>query len=153
MKKMLGYAAITIGVAITGRLFWMIDDWSRDWTTNNARLSITDPDPLLRPFEVAGDIPAVIKKIKSWVAGQPGWDLAPGETTEPGDRLHLTRTTPVFRFVDDIWVELTPQQPATGELPRTRVDACSQSRVGKGDLGQNPRNLKVLRAGILGDSS
>ena len=43
-----------------------------------------------------------------------------------------------MRFTDDIVVVLRTE----GDL--TRVQAQSQSRVGKGDLGQNPRNLKEL---------
>ncbi len=147
---MLGYAAITIGVAVTGRLFWMIDDWSRDWNTNHARLSMTNKDSLLRPFEVSGSVDAVADRIRAWAAGQSAWEVIPEDTSDSNQRLHLTRTTPVFRFVDDIWVELTAEVTESGESPRTRVDASSQSRVGKGDLGQNPRNLKALRTGILG---
>jgi uncharacterized protein (DUF1499 family) len=52
--------------------------------------------------------------------------------------MKLTRTTPVMRFTDDIDVVLR------AEGNSTRVQAESQSRVGKGDLGQNPRNLKEL---------
>ncbi len=154
---MLGYTAITIGVAITvgvaitGRLFWMIDDWNRDWTTNHARLSMTNPDPLLHPIEVDGDTDSIAERIKNWANGQSAWDVVPDESPDSGQRLHLTRTTPVFRFVDDIWVELTPLETAADDAPRTRVDASSQSRIGKGDLGQNPRNLKALRNGILSD--
>lgn len=150
-KKMLGYAAITIGAAITGRLFWMIDDWSRDWTTNHAQLSMTNPDPLLHPIDAEGDVGSIAARIATWVAGQATWDIVPDDTSNNNQLVHLTRTTAVFRFVDDIWVELTPLQTLADDPPRTRVDASSQSRVGKGDLGQNPRNLKVLRAGILGE--
>jgi uncharacterized protein (DUF1499 family) len=57
--------------------------------------------------------------------------------------LHVTRRTRVFRFVDDITIQLTE------EAGGTRVDAESKSRFGKGDLGQNPRNLRELRKGLL----
>ncbi|WP_246112811.1 DUF1499 domain-containing protein [Allorhodopirellula solitaria] len=149
---MWSYVAITIGVAVTGRLVWMIDDWSRDWSTNHAHLSMTNPDPALRPLDVDGDTRTIAERIQNWVDDQTAWQIVLDESAAPPQRLHLTRTTPVFRFVDDIWVELTPQEVAAGEPPRTRVDAASQSRVGKGDLGQNPRNLKALRAGILGEA-
>lgn len=127
----------------------MIDDWSRDWTTNHAELSMTNPDPLLHPIDIDGDVSSTAERIARWVARQSAWDVVPDDTSENRQRMHLTRTTAVFRFVDDIWVELTPLPTSADEPPRTRVDASSQSRVGKGDLGQNPRNLKALRAGIL----
>ena len=52
--------------------------------------------------------------------------------------MNLIRVTPIMRFTDDITVILR------NEKEGTRVKATSQSRVGKGDLGQNPRNLKEL---------
>jgi len=55
-----------------------------------------------------------------------------------GEVIWLTRRTRIFRFVDDIHViaEPTPQG--------TRLLLRSASRVGKGDLGQNARNLQEL---------
>lgn len=143
----------------------MIDDWGRDWTCNQARLSSTNADPMLRPIEIDADIENVETMIRAWVAKQPAWkivsdpplardsanDSARDHASDPMRRLHLTRTTAVFRFVDDIYIEITPIAPAVDGSPRCGIDAESQSRVGKGDLGQNPRNLKELRKGILGD--
>lgn len=127
----------------------MIDDWSRDWTTNHAELSMTNPDPLLHPIELDEDVSSTAERVARWVARQSAWEVVPAETSDNGQRIHLTRSTAVFRFVDDIYVELTPLPTSADEPPRTRVDASSKSRLGKGDLGQNPRNLKELRAGIL----
>jgi len=160
---MWGYVAIGIGVAMAGKLFWMIEDWGRDWTTNHAELSITNDDPLLHPIEIDADVVAVESLIRDWVQSESTWEIvAPAsdsetlaettaDATEPFSmkRIHLTHRTPVFRFVDDVMVKLTPLASASGDPPRTRVDASSRSRVGKGDLGQNPRNLKTLRAGIV----
>ena len=50
----------------------------------------------------------------------------------------MTRRTRVFRFIDDITIEF--HETTSG----VRVEAESRSRVGKGDLGQNPRNLIEL---------
>ncbi|MCM2373046.1 DUF1499 domain-containing protein [Aporhodopirellula aestuarii] len=163
---MLGYVAIGVGAAMAGRLFWMIDDWGRDWTTNHARLSATQTDPMLQPIEIDADVKDVETVIQNWVDLQPAWAIVSETETGQGPlsqqpsigasssmrRLHLTRTTPVFRFVDDIQIELTPIESGPSGGPRTRVDAGSRSRVGKGDLGQNPRNLKELRQGILDQS-
>lgn len=160
---MLGYVAIGVGAAMAGRLFWMVDDWGRDWTTNHARLSMTNSDPALQPIEVDASSAAVEDMIRKWVDHQSGWAVMSQTENEQHEskqderadsessmrRMHLTRTTPVFRFVDDIHLELTPITSDSPDSPRTRIDAESRSRVGKGDLGQNPRNLKALRAGVI----
>ncbi len=80
--------------------------------------------------------PEAVSRIQAVVAALPRWrivaiDLAAG-------RLHLTRTTRLWRFTDDIHLECT----ALGS--GTRVHAESRSRVGVGDLGQNRRNILEL---------
>jgi uncharacterized protein (DUF1499 family) len=55
-----------------------------------------------------------------------------------GNVVHATRRTPVFRFVDDICIKVYAE---TGGCV---VHARSQSRIGKGDLGQNRRNVLEL---------
>jgi uncharacterized protein (DUF1499 family) len=56
--------------------------------------------------------------------------------------VHLTRTTRLFRFVDDIRLRLEAVE--TG----TRVHGRSQSRVGLSDFGQNRRNLRQFLAAL-----
>ncbi len=52
------------------------------------------------------------------------------------------RKTSVFRFIDDIEIWFTKTGPNTMQL-----NLHSASRVGKGDLGQNARNIReVLEA-------
>jgi uncharacterized protein (DUF1499 family) len=58
--------------------------------------------------------------------------------------LHFVRTTPLMRYKDDIRVRIVPA--ASG----SRVSAESRSRIGRGDLGQNPRNLRELLAAVRG---
>lgn len=47
-------------------------------------------------------------------------------------------TTPLFRFIDDITITIDVIKE------KTRVCARSASRVGKWDLGQNARNLRLF---------
>jgi len=68
------------------------------------------------------------------VAMLPRWRV----TGRGGAVIRATRTTRVFRFVDDVLLLL---EPAAGG---TLVHARSASRVGRGDLGQNRRNLAEL---------
>jgi len=56
--------------------------------------------------------------------------------------VYLVRTTRLMRYKDDVMVTLK----RVGN--ETSVDVFSRSRVGKGDLGQNPRNIRELLAHI-----
>ncbi|MGB0599987.1 MAG: DUF1499 domain-containing protein [Rubripirellula sp.] len=125
-----------------------IKNLQRGLTVNFASLDSANDDPMLHPV-ILPELPeAIAENIESWANGRSGWSVvsrqdtpdshppSPVKSSGQAIQIHLTRTTRLFRFVDDIRVSLTPK--AAG----TRVDATSQSRIGKGDLGQNPRNLK-----------
>lgn len=66
-----------------------------------------------------------------------GWRLEHAD--EERGLVTVTCRTPVFRFVDDlaVWVWLDGDG-------RTRVDARSRSRAGRGDLGTNRRRVDRL---------
>ena len=66
------------------------------------------------------------------------WTLAAEETEGTATVLRFVRTSRLFRFKDDVTVRIDEQ--ADGCL----ITAVSRSRLGKGDLGQNRRNLRVL---------
>ena len=81
-----------------------------------------------------------LARAESAVRGLPRWrvemtDAAAGIVT-------ATRRTRLFRFTDDVTIRL---EPAAGG---TRVHVRSQSRVGKGDFGQNRRNVMELFAAL-----
>ena len=119
-------------------LFSRIDNWKRDLTTNQARLSDDAVDEQLRPPLILGTPTEVAERIARWIDQQARWKLVSQQKIEQGVEMKLTRTTLIMRFVDDVDVFLR------AEGDSTRVKAQSQSRIGKGDLGQNPRNLKEL---------
>ena len=68
----------------------------------------------------------------------PRWTL---ERKVDGD-IHAIRRSRLFRFKDDVTVNLASQD--TG----TEASFESASRAGKGDLGQNLRNLRELLGAI-----
>lgn len=119
-------------------LFTLLDNWKRDLTTNYARLDDNSPDPSLRPVVISLPADEVADRIETWVTTMPNWSVESRQRNADHLLLHLTRRTRVLRFVDDIHVRLSEVQD------KTRVDAESQSRVGVGDFGQNPRNLREL---------
>lgn len=139
----LGILAISGGAVAT-----IVDDWSRDFTTNVAETDPASPDPQLRPLRTMVRPAEVAEIIKQWTEQHGDWELVDQATEAESEAavisIRLVRTTRVFRFKDDIHI-LIGTSPESRE---TVIQASSRSRIGKGDLGQNPRNLKILRSGI-----
>lgn len=108
----------------------------RWFTANTADTSVpTHAD--LAPLTLPGGVAEVVTLVRSAIAGRANWAVAPDS---PGVDLRLTRRTTVMRYTDDIRLTLT----ATGGS--VVIHAESASRVGKGDLGQNRRNILELWA-------
>lgn len=129
-------------VAVLVNIALKIEDWSRDLSTNTAATAPDHQDERQRP--IASTLPPsdLAKVVAAAIEPMSHWKLEEEKLSEQGVELHLTRTTGLMRYVDDIHVtiQLTP----TGSL----LSARSASRIGKGDLGQNPRNLRELLAAV-----
>lgn len=136
------YAVLAVTALFMLSIFAQIDNWQRDWTTNYAKLDAADEDPGLRPLTVDATPEESAAIIAGWVDGQSKWDIVSKESDGDVIDIDLTRTTGLMHYTDDIRVRLH------ADGGQTRVEAESQSRIGKGDLGQNPRNLKELLDGI-----
>lgn len=78
----------------------------------------------------------MIDTVARAVSKLPNWSIVDNE----GNVLRAVRTTRLLRFKDDITVKAYP-----GKRPgHSRLEIYSASRLGKSDLGQNPRNLREL---------
>jgi uncharacterized protein (DUF1499 family) len=91
-----------------------------------------DPGPLdlpQPPAEALTNIEAAIRTLPRWRT--ESIDAAAGTIT-------ATRRTRLFRFTDDVTIRLDAMPGGT------RVHVRSKSRVGKGDFGQNRRNVIEL---------
>lgn len=66
--------------------------------------------------------------------GLSRWKVVEADDEE--GTIHAESTTLVFRFVDDIHIEI-----GLDENAQTRLDVRASSRVGKADLGRNPRTI------------
>jgi len=128
----------SILLAVAAVLAVYVDDWRRDLTQNHAQTDPDARDPQLQPVttavsidQLSGILQRVPERLSNW--SQP-------EVAQRGDgrTFYFVRTTPLMRFKDDIIVDLRPQGDAIV------LTAESRSRLGKGDLGQNPRNLREL---------
>lgn len=116
-------------------LRWFTKNWADTREPTHADLSPLDLD--VPPTDA-------VARLQSIVATLPRWRV---DTSDPAaGRLHLTRTTRLWRFTDDIHLQCTAL--GTG----TRIDAESRSRVGIGDLGQNRRNILELWSAVRNSS-
>jgi uncharacterized protein (DUF1499 family) len=139
-KKLMTALAIVAVVllAIVAILALQVDDWGRDLTTNHAETSLDAEDQALRPLASDRSVGETCTTIESAAKTLPRWELV-GRSDEGGvATLDFVRTTRLFRFKDDIKLRVEPA--AGGAL----IHGQSESRVGQGDLGQNPRNLKEI---------
>jgi uncharacterized protein (DUF1499 family) len=119
----------------------LLDGFTRNW----ADLSEESPDPGLRavvvplpPDQAVPWAAALVDKLARWTV----------ESAIPeSGRLHATHRTVLWRFIDDIRLEFRPDDGGG-----TIITGQSRSRIGKGDLGQNARNLReltgALRSGV-----
>ena len=96
----------------------------------------------LRVREYAASPERVAKALEAALAKLPRWEIVGSGHGRAGHRLEAVHTTRVFRFKDDVSVRIWRE----GE--KTRVSVRSKSRIGKGDLGQNARNIRELLAAL-----
>ena len=133
---------LSVVACVLMSIFARLENWKRDLTTNYARLDASSPDPSLRTLVLPSPRDEVADRLERWASKSPRWSVESRQESGSELQVHLTHCTALFRFIDDIHVRLTEQEGGT------RVDAESRSRFGKGDLGQNPRNLRELRRGL-----
>ncbi len=80
----------------------------------------------------------LLSAVRRAVEEIPRWSLGPSE----GNEVRAVRQTRLLRFTDDVVARVYPDPEGA------RVELTSTSRVGRSDLGQNPRNLKELLQAI-----
>ncbi|MFT5522153.1 MAG: hypothetical protein ACI9G1_001136 [Pirellulaceae bacterium] len=133
-------AVLALFVCILPMLY--VEDWSRDLSTNFAETSENAEDPRQRPIVTSRSPEEVVAAIKKFAANRSGWEVAEIKTAPP-QTLHLIRTSALVGYKDDVKVTISSR-----DENRIAVEAQSQSRIGKGDFGQNPRNLRELLQAI-----
>ena len=133
-----GLLAIVILVAL------QVEDWRRDLTTNHAETAQDAADSRLQQIESELPPAELAARVSAAAAGLPNWRLESRQENGVSVELHCVRTTRLLRFADDIRVRIEPAEGGS------RLTAESRSRVGKGDLGQNPRNLRELLGAVRG---
>ena len=117
--------------------------WLWRWFTRNWADTAESGDPAVAPQRLSRPPHEVLAELRGVIDRLPRWQV---ESVDPDlPTLRATRRSRLFRFVDDVTVRLD-SAPGSGTL----LHARSQSRVGKGDFGQNRRNLRELFAALGG---
>lgn len=146
-QKLVFWLAAVIITAILG--LWLTSRMFNP--TNIAETALDHQEKALqtRRYPLRGDlkqmraaVEKIIPNISTSIWGGK-WKLAPSQTGDSTDEKEIVRAeVPVVIFTDDLWVELKQEG---GEVV---VNAHSNSRVGKSDLGENRRHLLQLLAEI-----
>lgn len=104
-------------------------------STNWAQTTIPALEDGLEPLTLPMDPERIMDHARAKLAKESNWqEISP----DRGEDMHLERNTRIFRWKDDIRVWFRAADKGT-EL---WVDSCS--RIGRGDLGQNARNIREL---------
>jgi hypothetical protein len=145
--KRVGWGLAIMALAAAALLAVRVDDWSRDWTTNQAATDSASADPLLRPILAQATLHELSQTLREFADQHSHWKFAAEDLSSEQGCFRLERTTRWFRFTDDVEVRATAVVSGGAgplEIGPLEIQMHSQSRVGKGDLGQNPRNLREL---------
>ncbi|UCF68804.1 MAG: DUF1499 domain-containing protein [Acidobacteriota bacterium] len=136
------WAGLVLIVIVLLLVALQIDDWSRDLTTNTAETDARASDPRLRPRESSHESAELSRIIRQAVEKLPGWSFRAELVDRRRRTLQYVRKTRWLGFEDDVTVRIID----LGD--RRRVHVASASRVGRGDLGQNPRNIAELMTAL-----
>lgn len=131
-------SVLAVTALITVVILSRVDDWGRDFSTN---VAMTNESSKLKPLRLPISVDEATERLRRTVAAMPNWQWTTDSRGEDGSvMVELVRSTTLFRFKDDVQVKFTTDASGSGVV----INAVSRSRVGKGDLGQNPRNIREL---------
>ncbi|HVM32114.1 MAG TPA: DUF1499 domain-containing protein [bacterium] len=108
----------------------------KDWLTRKLYVtSPRDPDPFFHPRRYAEKKEVVLEAAHRVLAGLKSWRVE--EYRENQGRIHASHFGPFPLPFQDVNLYVVQALDGTSKL-----EATSSSRAGRGDLGQNRRNLK-----------
>lgn len=132
-RKVFQVIAIVIGLLITGTLIaaslWPV--------INIVETGQTPEYPEIQPHYYSADPQRVFDEAKASAQTMPRWTMEKADTSS--NTVTATTQTKVLGFTDDVTIKV---EPVTEFV--TRVHVRSASRVGKGDFGQNARNITTF---------
>lgn len=120
--------AVTVVAAIALLKSWPV--------INIVETGQTPEYPDIQPRHYAAGRERVFEAVLRAVSRMPRWTLI---SSPPGQRgFRVEAKTMLLRFVDDVTIRLTEHEGGTV------VNVRSASRVGRGDFGQNARNIRAF---------
>lgn len=131
---------LAAGAALIGALVAAILISASVWPVINVVETGKTPEYAdLKPLYFSADPQRVYDEAKAAAATVPRWQVVSEDVS--ARTIRAESTTPTLKFVDDITIRV---EPATEFV--TIVNIRSASRVGKGDFGQNARNIRAFQA-------
>jgi uncharacterized protein (DUF1499 family) len=130
-------------IVLAGLLLFLllyIDDWGRDFTTNEAFITPDSADPELRAPQYPLTTEEMIEAVRSAAGRIRNWEYVGEAGDGESVQLLFVRTSRILRFKDDVIILIKSRGG------RSVVTGVSRSRIGFGDLGQNPRTLRRFLA-------
>ena len=109
----------------------------RSWPTLNIVETGKTPEyPDIQPRMYHASREETFDAVRRAVHRLPRWALV-ADQPESGE-VKAEATSRVFRFVDDVRIRVSSREDTAV------VDARSASRIGRGDFGQNARNIRTF---------
>jgi uncharacterized protein (DUF1499 family) len=96
------------------------------------------PDLIVQRFTAGEE--RVTKAARAAIGALPGWELVGAGRGPGGAELQAVARTRVLQFKDDVTVRIRRREGLA------EVSVRSHSRIGKGDFGQNARNIRAFQA-------
>lgn len=131
---------LTVLAVIVGLLVTAILVTASVWPVMNVVETGTTPQyPDVLPQYFSADPKRLYDEAERAVIALDGWTVAKPDST--AGRIEATRESWAFGFVDDVTITIVAETEFV-----SRINVRSASRVGKGDFGQNARNIRELQA-------
>ena len=130
-RRILIVAAVLVGLTVTGLLV-AASVWP---VINEVETGQTPEYPEIQPHYYTTEPQRVFDESMAAVESLEQWKMVRSDPSHW--RIEAERETDLFGFVDDVTITA---EPVTEFV--TRVHVRSASRVGKGDFGQNARNIR-----------
>jgi uncharacterized protein (DUF1499 family) len=122
-----------VGLGLLAATTWMLRAWP---IINVVETGLTPDYPDIQPRAYRQPVERVFDGALHAIQRLPRWSLV-SYRAESGE-IRAEATTRVLRFHDDVLIRVTRRG---GE---TVVTARSASRIGRGDFGQNARNIRAF---------
>lgn len=121
--------ALTVSALLVAAIIWPV--------LNEVETGMSAEYPEIQPQYYTTDPQRVFEETRASVDSLEGWTLVSEDATQYS--LQAQRESAFFGFTDDISIRV---EPVTEFV--TRIHLKSASQIGKGDFGQNARNINAL---------